>query len=236
MRKIRLILTILVLQCLFLFPLAAGDSSTIENHSNFSFSQNGFEQSSPAPIDRPDASGSSLQPSINALRPMTDHEKFNYYLRSTYGLRSIGFNLARAGMGQVRNSTPEWGQTLESYGIRFASAFGNRIVKQSINLGLKTMFHEDLRYRRMGGSGVWRRGFYAASRVFVAHKDSGGTRPNYTWLASSLGGSVLSRQWHPERYRTWGDSMASFGISLGFDAARAAFCEFWPDVKKQLHF
>jgi hypothetical protein len=63
-----------------------------------------------------------------------------------------------------------------------------------------------------------------------------GTRHNYTGIASAFGAAYISRQWLPDSYHNWSDYLSSFVMSLGFDAAKNIFYEFWPDIKRKLHF
>jgi hypothetical protein len=182
------------------------------------------------------APGALPRSSVSYPPPMTNGEKFHYYLRTTYGPQSFFFIAAGSAINQARDSVSAWGQGWDGYGKRFGSAFGQMTIKQSSLFGLKTAFHEDPRYFVSGKSGLWDRSFYAATQVFIAHKDGGGTRPNFTGLASTFAGSYFSRQWHPDSYHTWGDYLSSFGISTGISMAKNVFNEFWPDIKSHLHF
>jgi hypothetical protein len=167
--------------------------------------------------------------------PLTAGEKFHYYVKSTYGPKSFGYSLLGAGINQARDKVPEWGQGMEGYSKRFASSFGQKVVKRSVDLGLITILHEDPRYFRSGQSGIVNRSLYAAEQVFIAHKDSGGTRFGYSNMISTFTGSYVSRQWRPDSYHSWGDCMSSFAISLGINAGKNLFNEFWPDIRNMLH-
>jgi hypothetical protein len=243
MQKIFRVLMTLAMSYFLLSPAFAEDSSTPENASTPCFSLNGCTQTSSVQTAKAPAQATGQRSPVSIPRapvshplPMTNHEKFRYYLKSTYDPISIGFILARAGINQARDTVPEWGDGAEGYGRQVASSFGQKTVKRSINLGLKTMFHEDLRCFRSGQSGFWNRSSYAAGQVLIAHKDSGGRRPNYTWLASTFGEAYVSRQWHPDRYHNWSDYISTFAVSLALDAARNVFDEFWPDLKRKTHF
>jgi hypothetical protein len=190
-------------------------------------------QATPPPQPTP---GSIPRSSLSNPTPMTDKEKFHWYLRTTYGPKSFIYTAVGSAIGQARDNVSEWGQGWDAYATRFGSNFGQKMIKRSFALGLKTAFHEDPRYFMSGQTGILDRSLYAAKQVFIAHKDNGGTRPNFTWFASTFGGSYISRQWHPDSYHTWGDYLSSFGMSIGLDMAKNAFNEFWPDIRKRLHF
>jgi hypothetical protein len=168
--------------------------------------------------------------------PMTAKVKFHYFLKSIYKPTFIAISLTGSAINQANNTVPEWGQGWDAYGKRFGSSYGQKVLKRSFAFGLKTAFNEDLRYFSSGRSGIFHRSLYATERVFIARKDSGGTRPNYTGVASAFGVAYISRQWHPGSYHSWHNYLSSFAISLGLDAAKNFFNEFWPDIKQKLHF
>ncbi len=168
------------------------------------------------------------------LKPLTNREKFKYFLNYTYGPESVLFLSAATGINQARDSVPEWGQGMEGYGKRFVSAYGRRSLRYSIQMSLGIMLHEDPRYFPSQKTGIWKRVVYAGSQAFVAHKDDGGTRPGYSRFIGAFGSAYISRQWHPESYQTAQDYLTSGAASIGFDVARNIFREFWGDLKKKL--
>lgn len=192
-------------------------------------------------LDQDISASSSEQPSGDQatcnprLIPLTAKEKLHYTIKSTYEPSSIAFTLMGAGIKQAYDSVPEWGQGMEGYGKRVASAFGRKIVRRYIEIGMETLLHEDPRYFASEQSGIWRRSMYAASRAFVANKDGGGIRPGYSRFVSAFGSAYISRQWYPENRRNTEEYLKSGAISIGLDAAKNLFYEFWPDAKKLLH-
>jgi hypothetical protein len=168
------------------------------------------------------------------VRELTAKERLDYTLRTAYDLNSIVASLAGSGIKQARNSVPEWGQGMSGYGKRFGSSLGQKAIKQSIRFGLGTLLHEDPRYFSSGRRGIWRRALYATSRSFVSTRDCGGIRPGYSKFVAAFGGAYLSRQWYPENKQNVSEYLSSGGISIGLDAAKNVFHEFWPDLKRLL--
>ncbi len=178
-------------------------------------------------------------PGLNLRHPqtptaMTLSVKCRFYLRSTYGPRSVGYSLAGAGINQGWNDVPEWGQGMEGYGKRFASSFGQKAIKRSIQVGAEIMLKEDPRYFASGRSGIWQRTRYAAGQTFISHRDAGGIRPAYSRFVGTVAGVCVSRQWYPDSDRKAEDYVSSSAISMVLDIARNVFNEFWPDVKRLL--
>jgi hypothetical protein len=167
--------------------------------------------------------------------PLTAKDKLRYMLRSTYEPVSIMSSLAGAGIKQATDFVPEWGQGMEGYGKRFASSYGNKVIRRSIQTGLGILMHEDPRYFPSGHSDIWQRSLYAASRTLVSNKDNGGIRPGYSKLIGTVSAVCISRQWYPERMRTPREYFWSSVISMGVDVGRNVFNEFWPDLKRMMH-
>jgi len=164
--------------------------------------------------------------------PLTPGEKFNFYLKSTVDPVSIAASVFSSGFNQAIDSVPEWGQGMEGYGKRFASSYGEKTVDKTIRSGLKILLREDPRFFYSERQGFGERTLHAVGEVFIAHKDSGGTRPNYSWFASMASSVYISRKWHPEKYRTTGDYLQGAATSIVIQSAKNVFTEFWPDIKK----
>jgi hypothetical protein len=179
------------------------------------------------------AASSTALPAI-PRSPLTGKEKFRLYLHHIAGPQAFASTISAAGIGQARDSEPEWGQGMEGFGKRLGSRFAARVIKNSIHDGLGGLLHEDSRYVYADRPGIWRRALYAAGQTFVAHKDFGGTRFAYSRLIGILGATCLSRQWHPEADRTLGRYVSAGAIWLGLETAQTVFAEFWPDIKKKL--
>jgi hypothetical protein len=165
-------------------------------------------------------------------RPLSGGERFQHFLKSTYGLESSLFIFSAAGIAQANDTVPEWGQGMEGFGKRLASGYGRRAVRQSIQLSLGAMLHEDPRYLSSNQSGIWKRTLYATCRAFVAQKNNGGIRPGYTQFIGAFSSAYISRQWHPESDHTLEDYLSAGAVAIGFDVVRNVYREYWPDLKK----
>lgn len=175
-------------------------------------------------------------PSVATVRPapMMGHEKFRYYLRSTYGPASFSYTALGTGIKQAQGSVREWGGGMEGYGKRYASSFGQKVVDRSVRIGLQGLLHEDPRYFASGRSGIWSRTIYAASEAFWVRTDSGGARPAFTRWVAHFSAAYISRRWRPDSYHSTSDYITSGLSSIGIDAAINIWSEFWPDTKRML--
>jgi hypothetical protein len=172
--------------------------------------------------------------SLGTLPPMNGSEKFRYYIRSTYGAKSILSSAVGSGMRHAKDYVPEWGQGMEGYGKRFASSFGQKVVKDSVHISIEAFLHEDPRYFASNRIGIWRRTLYAAGQTFISHRDSGGIRPGYSHFIGIACGVYVSRHWYPEGHRTTGRYICAGAISIGLDVVNNIFNEFWPDMKRMI--
>jgi hypothetical protein len=163
---------------------------------------------------------------------MTGNEKFRFYLKATCGPEAILSGIAGSAIGQARDSAPEWGQGTAGYGKRLGSLFGQKVIKNSFELGIGSFLHEDPRYFASDRSGIWRRTVYAAGRVFAVRKYSGATMPAYSRFIGIAGSVLISSQWHPQSVRTPARYSSDCAISLIMDVAKNIFKEFRPDIKK----
>ncbi len=169
-----------------------------------------------------------------SFSPLTPQQKFDYYLRKTYGPIAIGRSLFLAGINQWRDDPTEWGQGMEGYGRRFASKFAHHSIRRTIQFGAGVWLHEDPRYFPSQRTGFWPRASYAVAHGFITRKDDGGSRLAYSRLMGVFGGALISRTWQPEESRTVKNGLTNGAISLGWDVANKIFEEFWPDIRRRL--
>jgi hypothetical protein len=138
-----------------------------------------------------------------------------------------------AGLSQLENSSPSFGQGVKGFAHRLATNYADQAIGNMMTEGfMPSLLHEDPRYRRLGPSrgSVKYRTWYAASRVFVTRTDAGGTRFNYSeWVGNSIG-VAISNTYYPDN-RTWGDNATKLLTQCGTDAVSQVLKEFWPDIK-----
>jgi hypothetical protein len=140
---------------------------------------------------------------------------------------------AFAGISQLENSSPSFGQGVKGFAHRLATNYADQAIGNMMTEGfMPALLHEDPRYRRLGASrgSVKYRAWYAATRIFVTRTDSGGTRFNYSeWVGNSIG-TAVSNAYYPDN-RTWGDNATKLITQCGTDALSQVLKEFWPDIK-----
>ena len=144
---------------------------------------------------------------------------------------------AFAGLYQLENQNPSFGQGVEGYAKRLASSYADQAIGNMMTEAIfPALLHEDPRYFRIGSSGgsKWHRTAYAITRVFVVRTDKGGSTFNFSeWVGNGTAVAV-SNLYYPGDTRNVSDNIQKLGIAVGTDAFSQVLKEFWPDIKRKL--
>jgi hypothetical protein len=147
----------------------------------------------------------------------------------------VGLSAVLAGIGQATNQAPSFGQGMKGYGHRLITNYADQAMGNMFAEGFfPAMLGEDPRYFRRGSGNGWYRAWYAASRVFVTHKDGGGTRFNFSEWLGNASAVAISNAYYPDS-RTARDNSLKLVQQIGTDAASQVLKEFWPDIQRRLH-
>lgn len=138
---------------------------------------------------------------------------------------------AYAGLYQLENSHPEFGQGTAGYARRLGTSYADQVIGNYLTEGfLPIAFHEDPRYFRMAEGSKKSRTLYALTRIFVTHTDSGKTTFNYAEVVGNGMAAGIGLSYYPDN-RNVPDFLQNWGVQLGTDATSQVLKEFWPDVK-----
>ncbi len=141
---------------------------------------------------------------------------------------------AFAGLYQIENQNPSFGQGVKGYALRYATSYGDQMIGNMMTEGIwPSLLKEDPRYFRLGRGSIKGRLWYAATRIFVTRMDSGGWRFNVSELAGNATATAISNAYYPDT-RDVRDNVERLGIQLATDCASDIGKEFWPDIKRKL--
>lgn len=141
---------------------------------------------------------------------------------------------ALAGLGQLTDQSPSFGQGLKGYGHRLITNYADQAMGNMFTEGLfPVVLHEDPRYFRRGSGTIKSRAAYAFTRVFVTHKDAGGTGFNYSEWLGNASSVAISNFYYPDS-RTVKDNGVKLLSQVGTDAVSQVLKEFWPDIRRKL--
>jgi hypothetical protein len=170
------------------------------------------------------------------FEPIATRHKFYIAAKDSFDYPVYATAAAFAGLYQLENQNPSFGQGMKGYAKRFASSYGDQAIGNLMTEAIfPSLLHQDPRYFRIGAAGgsTWYRTRYALTRVFVARTDKGKWDFNYSeWLGN--GGTVaISNLYYPDT-RKIANNMQKLAIQVATDAFSQVLKEFWPDIKRKL--
>jgi hypothetical protein len=181
------------------------------------------------------ASETTFDAPVIPAQPLTFGERVKIYeLSYTHPENLIGPALG-AGIGQWRNTPPEWGQGADAYGIRFASAFGRSVISRTIAFGVAAVDREDPRFVPSNESGIWRRTRHAIVGTFVSRTPSGGSMPAFSRFAGVYSAGFIANAWEPRSQNDTAHALERGSTALLSSVGWHIFEEFWPDIRGALH-
>ena len=165
---------------------------------------------------------------------LTPREKYSIAAKDSFDYPLVLTAAALAGLAQLTNQDPSFGQGLKGYGHRLATSYADQAMGNMLTEGVfPVLLHEDPRYFRRGTGSVPSRALYALTRVIVTHKDSGGVRFNYSEWIGNAGAVAISNAYSPDG-RTAADNGTKLLMQVGTDAISQVLKEFWPDIRKKM--
>jgi hypothetical protein len=168
--------------------------------------------------------------------PLTAGQKFSVVARSASDKIQICWYAFLAGIGQAQDQ-PKYGQGMEGYGKRFASAAADGIIENFMNGAVfPSLLHQDPRFFQMGHGTFWHRTGYALSRIVITRTDSGHSQFNFSEvLGSGAAAAISTYSYHPSVDQTPSNTAKVWGTQAGYDTITLVIKEFWPDIRRRLH-
>jgi hypothetical protein len=169
--------------------------------------------------------------------PLTVGQKFKVVARGSFDYILIPWYASLAGISQVENSEPGYGQGAAGYGKRLGAAFGDGTIENFVTGAvLPSLLHQDPRFFQESQGGFWHRTEYAVSRIFITRTDSGHQQFNFSEIVGSAASAAISTySYHPEADRTLSNTASVWGTQVGYDTITIVVKEFWPDIRRKLN-
>lgn len=170
---------------------------------------------------------------MNAVgHPLTAKQKLRIAAKDSFDYPLIILGAAYAGLYQVENSHPEFGQGVEGYFKRFGTSYTDQVDGNIMTEGIMPiLLKEDPRYFRKAQGSIGSRTLYALTRILITRTDAGAATLNYSELLGNGIAAGIGLSYYPDN-RDVGDYLQNWGIQLGTDAASQVLKEFWPDIKR----
>lgn len=174
---------------------------------------------------------------VKHFQRLTPREKFDNWLHGTYDPRGLGIYAAESATLEYSHTDGfcGYGKGWDGYGKCFGSSELDANISSFFGDFLfPVLTHQDPRYFRLGEGSFSRRMWYAISRVFVTHSDSGRWVFNSSALSGTVVAAAASNLYFPRQDRGFGPSLSRVGLDLGDTAAFNVAAEFWPDLRNKL--
>ena len=144
---------------------------------------------------------STPQTGLFYARP-TQAIKLHNYLFDAFGPYPMVGAAAVAGVGQVDNTPPAWGQGAAGYGKRFGSDFGIAAITTTTRYGLAQALKEDTLYYRCECMGLFPRLKHAVVSTLTARHGEDGHRVfSFSAAVAPYAGTVTAvYAWYPDNY------------------------------------
>lgn len=170
------------------------------------------------------------------FEPITAGYKITIALKDSFDWPSYLTGSVFAGIYQLANSNPSFGQGAKGYFHRFATSSGDQIIGNMMTEGfMPALFHQDPRYFMLGPGGGTKkhRLWHALISTSVAPMDSGKKTFNFTEWSGNAVAATVGLAYYPDS-RSVGDTVQRWLTAVGTDTLSNVMKEFWPDVKQ--HF
>jgi hypothetical protein len=166
--------------------------------------------------------------------PISARYKLKIAVQDSFDYPLLAIGAAYAGLYQLENSHPQFGQGALGYLKRFGTAYTDQMVGNMMTEGIMpVLFKEDPRYFRLGKGSGGKRLLYALSRIVVCKTDAGNRTFNYAEFVGNAVGSAVGLSYYQDD-RDFHDYAENVGVQLATDAFSQVLKEFWPDIKKRM--
>ncbi len=175
----------------------------------------------------------SLPDSPSAYVPLTGRDKFHIAIKraySPYTFASVAFD---AGWAHATGQWSQYGGGLQGWGKRYGATLADVEARNFLqSFVLATLLHQDPRYFPSRDRGVFRRAWYAGTRVLITRSDNGASVANTSELIGVALTSSLQNAYYPSDKRGLDDTFNRYLGALESDATANLLREFWPDIKQ----
>jgi hypothetical protein len=170
------------------------------------------------------------------LESLTDHQRFQLYLRQTFTTPGIYAKTAMFSIGDQINDNPAgWGDDFGGYLRRLGSRHGQFVVQNSFSALGNAALGLEPRYDRCRCSKWLPRTGHAILRNFVTYNSSEkAMRPQIAMYAGAFGGGVVAGTWKPQNRDLVADGYHSMITQAGFGIAANLIGEFAPEIRHLL--
>jgi hypothetical protein len=175
----------------------------------------------------------ALPDAPSAVVPLTPHQKFKTFAKSTYSPYTFVSAAYSATWAQAWGDWHSYGGGMEGWSKRFGASLANTEVRLFFSsFLLPVVFKQDPRYYPSNKHGFIPRAWYAGTRVIFIRSDAGHQMFNYSEVFGVLFTSSVQNSYYPNNERGFTETLNRFVGGITSDATAAVFREFSPEIKR----
>lgn len=167
------------------------------------------------------------------LEPLTKKEKMKLAVSDSFDYSAFIYVGMLAGVGMAENATPEFHQGAAGYGRYYWHSFADNTIGNFMTEGIVPIItHEDPRYYTLGRGGLFKRTYYAISRLIITRPDANpdARTLNFSEIVGNGAASGIAYFYYPSQEKTWTKVGQRWLLQIGLDGMSNVVKEFWPDV------
>ncbi len=156
-------------------------------------------------------------------------ERLRNYLYRTYSWQRMATLGADSAIDHLLFDPRGWNRGPDGFACRYASSFGSRIVRNSIELGSGILLREDTRFHTSHERSFLTRLRFATTGAVLVQGPGGNRRFAFSRLAATVGGVVVCSTWRP-RGHLYENFAANIADSYFSHWQNSMLTEFTPDL------
>jgi hypothetical protein len=166
--------------------------------------------------------------------PLTAKQKLTIATKDTFDGPSYVLAGLFAGLYQLEDQNPSFGQGLKGYAHRYVCAIADQDIGNYMTEGFMPMLlKEDPRFFRRGTGKFWGRALHAAGGVVIAKTDKGHPTFNFSEFLGNGMTASIGNAYYPDEVG-FTSTMTRMFTAIGTDAFSNVLKEFWPDFKRKV--
>lgn len=166
--------------------------------------------------------------------PLTAKRKLYIGFKDSTDYPVYPYTAVFAGLYQLENSNPSFGQGIKGYAKRYGTTYGDQVIGNMLTESFfPILLKEDPRYFRKADGSTKERIEYAVTRIFVTRTHSGGKRFNFSEVLGNAAAVAISNTYYAADARNAHSNTIKYAQQLGIDAFSNVLKEFWPDIKRR---
>ena len=165
--------------------------------------------------------------------PPTFKQSLKIATQNSFDYSSFIFVGITSALAEATDAHPQLGKGMGGFGQYYWRGFVDKTDGNYwVICLLPTAFHHDGRYYALGEGGFWKRGTYAATRIFVARKYNGDNTFNISEVAGRAIAQGISTTYYPSASNTGEKLAEKYAYALGRDALTNVFVSSGPTSRR----